>query len=98
MGLQIATSGELLRDRLPRQRFRASANMPATDTMIATAIAYAAGTPARGFLMPTWAGVQLVDDRVTLAKKGQRILTSILMVGFAMVDSAAYTRIEFKLS
>ena len=31
-GLQIATSGDLLRDRLPAGRFRVSANMPPTPT------------------------------------------------------------------
>ena len=31
-GLQIATSGDLLRDRLPSGRFRVSANMPPTPT------------------------------------------------------------------
>ena len=98
MGLQIAASGDLLRDRLPRDRFRASANMPATATTIATALAYASGAQARGFLMPTWRGVQLIIDPYSNAKKGERILTAIMILGFNMVDSAAYRRIEFKVS
>ena len=98
MGLQIETSGDLLRDRLDRTRFRSSANMPSTASTIATAIAYAAGAPARGFVMPTWAGLQMVVDPYTGAKAGQRILTAIMMTGFQMIDSAAYRRVEFKVA
>ena len=41
LGLSVGTDGRagLLRDRLPRERFRVSANMPATASNIATAIA-----------------------------------------------------------
>lgn len=98
MGLQLPTSGDLLRDTLDRSRFRSSANMPSTASKIATAIAYASGAPARGFVMPNWAGVQLVVDPYTKAKAGQRLLTAIMMVGFSMIDSAAYRRVEFQVA
>ena len=98
MGLQLPTSGDLLRDTLDRSRFRSSANMPSTASKIATAIAYASGASARGFVMPTWAGVQLVVDPYTKAKAGQRLLTAIMMVGFSMIDSAAYRRVEFQVA
>lgn len=98
VGLAIATSGELLRDRLPATRFRASANMPAKATHVADAIAYATGAQSRGYLMPVWAGLQLIDDRITLAKKGQRILTAIMMVSFDMIDTSGYKRLSFQIS
>ena len=100
LGLAAGTQGRagLLRDRLPRERFRVSANMPATASNIATAIAYAYGARslARGFIMPIWRGIELIQDRITKAKAGQRVLTAVMHVGFAMVDNAAYTRLEFK--
>ena len=100
LGLTVGTQGRagLLRDRLPRERFRVSANMPATASNIATAIAYAFGARnlARGFVMPTWRGIELIPDRITKAKAGQRVLTAIMHVGFAMVDNSAYSRLEFK--
>ena len=97
-GLQVATSGALLRDILPSERFRSSANMPSTTSTIATAIGYRAGSPARGMFMPTWAGVEFIVDPYTLAKKGQKILTAVMIVGFEMVDSSAYARVEFKVA
>ena len=65
--------------------------------MIATAITYAAGAAARGFAMPTWAGLQLVNDPFTKAKSGQRVLTAVMMVGWQMLDPAPYKRVEFKV-
>ena len=100
LGLTVGTEGRagLLRDRLPSERFRVSANMPATASNIATGIAYAYGARnlARGYVMPTWRGVELIPDRITKAKAGQRVLTAIMHVGFAMVDNSAYSRLEFK--
>ena len=103
MGLGIGNNqnGGLLRNRLPASRFRVSANMPASTNSpanIATYLAYAAGAPGRGFVMPTWAGVQLISDPYTLAKKGQRLLTAIMMTGFLMVDIGGYRRGEHKLA
>ena len=97
LNLQIPTSGQLLRDRLDASRFRVSANMPAPASNDATIIRYAAGAPGRGFFMPTWSGLEMVVDPYTLAKKGQRILTAIMHVGWQMVDSAAYARLEWQL-
>ena len=100
--LEVGTAGNsgILRDRLPMDRFRASANMPAADSNIATAIAYASGASnlARGYIAPVWNGLQLISDMYTAAKKGQRILTAIQLVGFGMVDSSAHRRVEFKLA
>ena len=100
LGLVAGTQGRagLLRDRLPRDRFRVSANMPATASDIAKSIAYAYGARslARGFIMPTWRGIELIQDPYTGAKKGERALTAIMHVGFGMVDSSAHTLLEFK--
>ena len=74
LGLSVGTEGRagLLRDRLPRERFRVSANMPVTaNSKIATAIGYAFGARnlARGFIMPTWRGVELIQDRITRKRR-----------------------------
>ncbi len=97
-GLQLETSGELLRDRLPRDRFRASALMPDTASDIATALVYSSGSPARGFIVPVWRGVEIIVDPYTLAKKRQRILTATMFVGFVDADTGAHKRIEFKVA
>ena len=98
MGLTIGMEarGGLLRDRLPMERFRVSGNMPATAATIATAIAYAAGAEARGFMMPSWRGIQMITDPYTQAKAGRVILTAVNIVGFDMIDGAGYKRVEFK--
>ena len=49
MALQLPTSGQLVRDVIPASRFRASANLTPVSATVATAIAYSAGVPARGF-------------------------------------------------
>ena len=99
MGLPIATNrnGGLLRDRLPMDRFRVSANMPAsTNANIGKAIAYAAGAPVRGYYMPQWSGVQMVVDPFTKAKSGERVLTAIMVTAFDQVDGRGYALKEFQ--
>ena len=96
-GLQIATSGELLRDRLPQGRFRVSANMPATASMIATALAYTAG-PGRGFTQAVWRGIRLIRDPYTKSSEDQTAITATMYVGQDMVDAARYRRLEFKVA
>ena len=99
-GLQIDTSGALLRDRLPAGRFRVSANMPATPTSgaddnVATALAYAAG-PGRGFTQAVWRGVRLIRDIYTKSSEDQTSVTATMYVGQDMVDAARYRRLEFQ--
>ena len=96
-GLQIATSGELLIDKLPAGRFRASANMPDAASTIATGITYSR-TARRGFVQPVWRSVMLIRDPYTAAAKGQVALTAITLVGAAMVDSGPYHRFEVKIA
>ena len=94
-----SNTGRLLRDLLPGARFRVSAAMPASSNAnIATYLTYAASSPVRTMICPQWAGIQLINDMYTLAKKGQRILTAILIVGFTLGDTGAYRRGEFKTS
>ena len=99
-GLQIDTSGALLRDRLPAGRFRVSANMPPTpnsgsDENVATALAYAAG-PGRGFTQAIWRGVRLVRDIYTNSSEDQTSVTATMYCGQDMVDAARYRRLEFQ--
>ena len=84
-GQPIATSTIIRNEYL-----RVSANMPAEAANISTAITYAAGARARGLVMPVWRGIRLIDDRITLAKSGRRILTAVQYVGWKMVDSSPY--------
>ena len=100
MGLTVGTEarGGLLRDRLPMSRFRVSGNMPATASSIDRAIAYATGAEARGFIMPTWRGLQMIVDPFTLAKSGRHVLTAVMLTGWDMIDGAGYKLVEFKTS
>ena len=95
-GLQIATSGDLLIDRLPAGRFRASANMPDTASTISTGLTYAASS-RRGYVQPVWRVVTAIRDQYTGAATGTIALTIIMLSGFAMIDSGAYSRVEFKV-
>ena len=100
--LEVGTSGNsgILRDRLDMARFRASANMPASASNIATAIAYASGASnlARGYLAPVWNGLSLIADFTREPNEDPTNLTAIQLVGFSMVDSSAHRRLEFKLA
>ena len=96
-GLQIATSGELLRRELPAGRFRASANMPDTASTIATILSYTA-SPRTGFVQPVWRGVSLIRDVYSKAAEGQVALTAIMLTGAAMVDAGQYGRHEVKIA
>ena len=96
-GLQIATSGELLGRELPAGRFRASANMPATDATIATLLSYTASARV-GFVQPVWRGIQLIRDVYSKASEGQIALTAIMLTGGAMVDASFYGRHEVKIA
>ena len=86
----------LMRDLLPVTRFRVSAAMPAVSGGLNSVITYATGLGRRGFLMPVWQGIQLVVDPYTLAKKGQRILTAIMLTDFVAADLGAYTQESIK--
>ena len=98
-GLQIATSGDLLRDRLPTGRFRMSANMPAPEgnNKNVSALAYAAG-PGRGFTQAVWRGVRLIRDIFTNSADDRTAVTATMYVGQDMVDAARYSRIKFRLA
>ena len=96
-GLQIATSGELLRRELPNGRFRASANMPDTASTIATILSYRASARV-GFIQPVWRGISLIRDVYSQAAQGQVALTAIMLTGTAMVDASQYRRHEVKIA
>lgn len=93
-------SGTLLRDRpeMSAGRFRVSAHMPATASTIATAITYTGGTSRPGLVMPVWSGARLIRDEYSEAPAGRVRLTLLTLVGYAMVDSSVYRRLEYKLA
>ena len=96
-GLQVATSGDLLSEKLPAGRFRASANMAAAASDIATAISYAAGA-RRGFVQPVWRAATVIRDPYSGAASGQVALTVVMLAGAAMVDAAPYQLHKFKVA
>ena len=96
-GLQLATSGDLLSEKLPAGRFRASANAPATASDIATAISYAAGA-RRGFVQPVWRAATIIRDPYSGAASGQVALTVVMLAGAALVDAAPYSLHAFRLA
>ena len=96
-GLQIGTSGELLRRELPAGRFRASANMPATAATIATILSYTASARV-GFVQPVWRGITLIRDVYSKASEGQVALTAIMLTGGALVDASQFGRHEVKIA
>lgn len=96
-GLQFDTSGDLLRDRLMNERFRASANMPAVASKKAQAIRYIGGAMARGLIVATWRGLQMITDPYTLAKKGQTVITAVQYTNIVAVDLQAYAQVEFQV-
>ena len=96
-GVGTQAAGGLLRDRLPSGRFRVSAAMPGVASKFQSAISYAAGAPGRGFISPVWNGIQLIDDQISQAKAGRRILTAVAIVGFDMIDPAPYAIRRFQV-
>ena len=97
VGLQIPTSGDLLRRELPAGRFRASANMPDAVSAIATLLSYTASARV-GYVQPVWRGISLIRDVYTQAASGQVALTAIMLTGAAMVDASQYGRHEVKIT
>ena len=95
--LEVGTDGRsgLLRDKLPMGRFRASANMPATASGVADAIAFATGN-GMGYVAPVWRGVSAIRDPYTAASEGQVALTLQMLVGGLMVRNDMYTQLSFK--
>ena len=80
--LQIATSGELLIDKLPGSRFRASANMPDPASNIAKVLSYTAGR--RGVVQPVWRAASIIRDPYTKAAEGQIALTIIALAAWPL--------------
>lgn len=94
-GLQIDTSGSLLRDRLPAGRFRASANMPAGVSDIHTALTYAAGE-GRGFIQPVWRGVALIRDPYTESSEDRVSVTARVYTAQDLITTTRYKRLEYR--
>ena len=100
-GLQVATSGALLRTLLPPGRFRASANMPPVPATgaranVGEALAYTSGF--RGMIQPVWRGVNMIRDPYSNAAAGQVALTLSILFGQKLIDSNVYRRVSFKLA
>ena len=96
-GLQIETSGNLLKDALPDGRFKASSFMPdKTNSNIATTISYAAGHT--GYYQPVWRNARIIRDDITGAASGTIAATLIMFSGAALVDAKPYSLIKLKLA
>lgn len=95
-GLQIATSGDLLIDRLPAGRFKASANVPSASGKIGTGVSYASGYT--GLYQPVWRQAQVIRDQLTGAAEGQINVTIVMLSGLVLVDKTPYSLHKWKLS
>ena len=95
--IQIPTSGEMLMDRLPAGRFKASANMPLKNGELAYALTYAE-TSRTTYVQPVWRGIQLIRDVYTEAAKGQVSLTAIMLTGAAMVNKSHHKLVVLNIS
>ena len=96
-GLQIATSGDLLIDRLPAGRFKASANVPAAgNNKIGTGVSYTSGNT--GLYQPVWRQSQVIRDELTNAAEGQVNVTIMMLSGLALVDATPYSLHKWKLA
>ena len=95
--IQIPTSGELLMDRLPAGRFKASANMPLKNGDLAHALTYAE-TSRTTYVQPVWRGISLIRDVYTQAAKGQVALTAIMLTGAAMVNTDHHKLVTLNIS
>ena len=96
-GLQIETSGNLLKDALPDGRFKASSFMPdKTNGNIATTISYAGGHT--GYYQPVWRNARIIRDDITGAASGTIAATLIMFSGAVLVDAKPYSLIKLKLA
>lgn len=96
-GLQVATSGDLLIDRLPAGRFKASANVPgAGNDKIGTGVSFASGNT--GLYQPVWRQAQIIRDNLTGAAEGVTNVTIIMLANLVLVDKTPYQLHKWKLS
>ena len=96
-GLQIETSGNLLKDALPDGRFKASSFMPdQTNAKIATTISYTSGHT--GYYQPVWRGARIIRDDISGAASGTISATLIMFSGAVLVDAKPYSLIKLKLA
>ena len=94
--LPAGTEGRagLLRNILPPGRFRANANMPASVTNIAAAVAFATGN-GMGYVSPIWRGISAIRDPYTAASEGQVALTLQMLLGGLMIRDDMYAQLSF---
>ncbi len=76
---------------------RVSAHVPAKTNANVQGGVVARGNQ-RAAVAPVWEGVALIRDEVTQAAKGQLKLTVVMLYSFAIVRSAQFSRVAFKLA
>ena len=76
---------------------RVSSLMPATASTIATAI-FARDLVDTHMVAPTWQGIQIIRDEVTLSAKGQVQITAIMLYAVSILRTEGFGRVEFKTS
>ena len=95
---QIATSGDLLLDRIPATRFRVSANLPDTASTISTGIRYATNSATRGITQVTWRGVEVLVDPYSGAPAGRIRIQMNLMTAIDIIETSAYEILKWKIA
>ena len=94
--VQIPNSGQLLSDRFPAGRFRASANVPAVSGNFGNGISYI--SPHVGFRQPVWRNLQIIRDVYSDASSGQVAVTVVLLSNNVLTNAAPYKIHRFKVA
>ena len=98
--LLVNTTGgaRMIRDIFDGNRLRASANMQATASGIATALIHRGASPIRGYVQPVWRGAEIIRDPYSGAAAGMIALTIHVLSNGKLTDSNVYQRKELKIT
>lgn len=92
--LEVGTNGNsgLLRDRIPRDRWRLSKRIAAKKSKKQQTLArLSVPDRVRGLYVPTWRGMEVITDPYTRAAHGERKVTATMIVGSEIIDARAYS-------
>ena len=67
-----------------------SSRLPAAADNISNSIVYKSSFPERSAVMPIWRAINFVTDPYTLATKGERRLTAIVLYNFKILAATAF--------
>ena len=96
--MQIPTSGEILRNVWPSDRFRSSNHVPVASGNIGRAISFTSGH--RAVVQPVWraARLRVISDDVSGAASGLRSWTLYMVSNNVLVDTSPLAIHKFKIA